>query len=288
MVTGGRHLSLVESALSRMGIDGALILVEPRGRNTGPAVAAAALAVDPGDVLVILPSDHVIGDQDAFRNALAAAVEQARAGFIVTFGIPPTRPDIGYGYIEVGEEHRGGARKVARFKEKPDADEAVRLVSDGRHLWNSGMFVAQAGSVIAEMARLHPTLLETVRGSVPEGSGVLTLRDEFSGAEALSFDHAVMEHTDLALVFPLDAGWDDVGSYLAIHTHSAQDADGNASAGRVVLDGVTDSLVVANSRLVAVAGLTGVAVIETPDAVLVVPLDQSQRVRKLAEGADKA
>lgn len=290
VVTGGRHLDLVNAALERVSVTGATVLVEPEGRNTGPAVAAAAIALDPDDVMVILPSDHVIGDVERFRDAVTAAAELAAAGGIVTFGIVPTRPDTGYGYIEIGEPVEAGAdaHRVARFKEKPDRAEAEVLVADGRHLWNSGMFVVTAGTAIAEFDRLRPDLLSAVRDAVPEGrrDGVVHLGDRFREAEALSFDHAVMEHTDRGMVLPLDAGWDDVGSYIALHKHAGPGADGNAVFGSVILDGVTDSLVVANSRVVAVAGLSGVAVIETPDAVLVVPLDQSQRVRKLAEGAE--
>lgn len=289
VVTGERHLGQVEKSLDRVGIGESLVLVEPEGRNTGPAVAAAALALDPSETMVILPADHVIADLDRFREAVISAVELARSGAIVTFGVPPARPDTGYGYIEVGDETEGGARRVASFKEKPDASEAARLVSDGRHLWNSGMFVAEAGTVVAEMGGHQPELLSAVEEALPaDVSTPVALGESFAGADAISFDHAVMEHTDLGLVLALDAGWDDVGSYLAIHAHSGQDSDGNAVSGRVVLDGVSGSLVLAHSRVVAVAGLSGVAVIETPDTVLVVPLHESQRVRKLAEGADPA
>ena len=290
VVTGIRHLELVSRSLERVGIGESLVLVEPQGRNTGPAVAAAALSLDPDEVMVILPSDHVIDDLARFRGAVSTASDLARQDSIVTFGVVPTRPDTGYGYIEVGESiGGGGAFRVTRFKEKPDEEEAERLVSDGRHLWNSGMFVARAGTVVSEMDRLQPRLLTAVRDALPGApSGVVELGERFTAADSMSFDHAVMEHTDHAVVVPLDAGWDDVGSYLALHAHSVLDGDGNAVSGRVVLDDVTGSLILSHSRVVAVAGVSGIAVIETPDAVLVVPLDQSQRVRKLAEGADSA
>jgi mannose-1-phosphate guanylyltransferase/mannose-6-phosphate isomerase len=287
VVTGGRHLDLVRSSLERLGHTEHLVLVEPEGRNTAPAVAAASLALDPDEVMVVLPSDHLIRDPARFRSAVERAAALAEGGSIVTFGITPTRPETGYGYIEIGEPAYDGAHRVARFKEKPGEEDARRMASDGRHLWNSGMFVLTAGTARAEFERLRPDMVEAVAAALPgSGPGVVALREGFRGVEAISFDHAVMEHTDRALVLELDAGWDDLGSYVALHAHSPQDADGNAVTGRVILDGVTDSLVVARSRVVAVVGLSGVAVVETPEAVLVVPLDQAQKVREIAEEAE--
>ncbi len=289
VVTGGRHLELVSASLKDLGAPDPVVLVEPEGRNTGPAVTAAALALVPTEVMVILPSDHVIDDLDAFRAAVTTASRLASSGGIVTFGVVPTRPDTGYGYIEIGDPVEDGAHRVARFREKPGEDEARAMLADGRHLWNSGMFVATAGTVLSEMERHQPQIMSAVRDALTRvDGGVIELGDRFREATSLSFDHAVMEHTEAGLVLSLDAGWDDVGSYLALHKHTDRDADGNAVSGRVVLDGVRDSLVIAGSRVVAVAGLEGVAVIETPDAVLVVPLDQSQRVRNLAEEAGSA
>lgn len=285
VVTGERYLGLVRSALDEAGTD-ALVLVEPSGRNTTPAVAAAALAVPPEDVLVILPSDHVVTDEDEFRSRIAEAARLARSEAIVTFGVVPTRPDTGYGYIEIGEPV-DGAHRVARFKEKPGAAEAEAYLADGRHLWNSGIFVASAGTVLAEIRRFRPDLLASVENAlVDPGPGVVRLGKSFLEAESISFDHAVMEETDRALVLSLEAGWDDVGSYRALHSHSPRDEAGNAFTGRVVSEDVTDSLVIATSRVVAVTGLDGVAVVETPDAVLVVPMDRAQEVRKLADRAE--
>ncbi len=286
VVTGGRHADLVREAV---GDTGALVLVEPAGRNTAPAVIAAALSVSHDTVLCVLPSDHLIGDLDAFRASVVAAAELARSGAIVAFGVPPTRADTGYGYLEVGEDAGGGAFRIARFKEKPDAEEAERLATDRRHLWNAGMFVFRASAAIAETERWQPDLLSAVRGSVPsQPGGFVALGEGFADAEAISFDHAIMERTELGVVLPLDAGWDDVGSFQSIHSHLPRDADGNAVVGRAILEGVTGSLVMARSRVIAVAGMSDVAVIETPEAVLVVPLDESQRVRDLAKGADTA
>jgi mannose-1-phosphate guanylyltransferase / mannose-6-phosphate isomerase len=285
VVTGERHLDLVRAALEEAGTD-ALVLVEPEGRNTAPAVTAAALAVPAEDVLVILPSDHIVSDEEAFRSRVVEAARLARSGAIVTFGVVPTRPDTGYGYIELGEPI-DGARRVARFKEKPAAAEAESFLANGRHLWNSGMFVASAGTVLDEVARLRPDLLSNVTAALGDPTqGVIRLGAPFAEVEAISFDHAVMEGTDRGLVVPLEAGWDDVGSFRALHSHSPQDEAGNATTGRVVVEDATDSLVIATSRVVAVAGVHGMAVVETPDAVLVVPLDRAQEVRELADRAE--
>lgn len=283
VVTGEDHLPLVQAGLTDSGITGALVLLEPVGRNTAPAVAAAATIADPDDVLVILPSDHLINDVDRFRGHVGDAAGHARAGSIVTFGVVPTRPDTGYGYIEVGDA-LDGAYRVARFREKPGAEEAAALVAEGRYLWNSGMFVAQAKHLEDEMSRTAPDVLQGARGAVGGSHGeVVRLSPSFGGVESISFDHAVMERTDRGVVIPIEVGWDDIGSYLALHGQASKDPRGNSVSGQVILDEVDDSLIVATSRVVAVAGMAGVVVVETPAAVLVVPLDRAQMVRSLAE-----
>lgn len=288
VVTGADHLTLVEEALSGAGIDDSLVLVEPEGRNTAPAVGAAVAVADREDVLVILPSDHLIDDPDRFREHVGRAVALALSGSIVSFGVVPTRPETGYGYIEAGESIEG-AHRVARFKEKPGVDEAAGLAADGRHLWNSGMFVAHSGTLDEEMARTCPGVISGARRAVGTAEdGVVRLGAGFANIESISFDHAVMERTERAVVIPIDVGWDDIGSYRALHGQLAKDQRANAVAGRVVLEDVEGSLIVATSRVVAVAGFTAVVVVETPDAVLVVPLDRAQEVRDLAERAGRS
>jgi mannose-1-phosphate guanylyltransferase/mannose-6-phosphate isomerase len=262
-----------------------VVIVEPMGRNTAPAVAAAALLADSEDVLVILPADHLIRDTGAFQDGVRTAVRHALAGSIVAFGITPTRAETGYGYIETGDSV-GDGWQVARFKEKPAVEEAGEMVADGRHLWNSGMFVAVAGTLIDEMAGICPALLEKVRGAVPTSiEGLAVLGPSFGAVEAISFDHAVMERTGRAVVIPLDVGWDDIGSYQALMGLSAKDGEGNAVSGPVVLENVTGSFIHATTRTVAVAGMSDVIVVEAADGVLVVPLSEAQRVKDLAERA---
>jgi mannose-1-phosphate guanylyltransferase/mannose-1-phosphate guanylyltransferase/mannose-6-phosphate isomerase len=178
----------------------------------------------------------------------------------------------------------GSAFRVERFKEKPNRDEAERLVADGRHVWNSGMFIATASVLVEEAAALAPEILASVRDAMraPE-DGVVRLGAEFSEAEKISFDHAIMERTKRAVVIPIDVGWDDVGSFEALWGVADRDGDGNVAVGDTVLVDVSDSFIHAGSRRVAVAGLTGVVVVETDDAVLVVPKDRSQLVKSLVE-----
>jgi mannose-1-phosphate guanylyltransferase/mannose-6-phosphate isomerase len=282
VVTGEAHLDLVHSSAEEAGVVLSLVIAEPEGRNTAAAALAAALVSDPEEVLALLPSDHLIRDDSGFAAAVDAATHHARKGAIVTFGIRPTRPETGYGYIEAAQAE-GDALQVVRFREKPSADEAQRLSTDGRHYWNSGMFVATARTLVEEAERLCPEILEPVRRALrPVEDSLLRLGAEFLEAPAQPFDIAIMERTGRGLVLPLDVGWDDVGSFEALWEVSDKVSEGNATRGEVVLIDVAGSLVIATSRTVSVVGLDDVVVIETPDAVLVVPRDQSQRVREAA------
>ena len=288
IVTGAAHLGLVESALQTRDLDDHEVIVEPIGRNTAPAAIAAALISEPEDVVVILPSDHLIDDVDGFQQAVGLAADHARAGAIVTFGIEPTRAEPGYGYIEIGDRREPGAFEVGVFEEKPTIESAREMVADGCHVWNSGMFVARSDRLLEE-AHIHcPTMAGGVEAALPTGGGrVHALASSFGEVEADSIDYAIMEKTDRAVVIPIDVGWNDVGSYRSLLTAVTRDPDGNHIEGEVTLHDVTGSFVKATSRTVAVAGLSDVVVVETPDAVLVLPLDRSQEVRDLARRVDR-
>lgn len=281
VVTGADHLSAVTEAAADAGVAPSLVIVEPRGRNTAPAVVAAALSLPAEEVMVILPSDHLIRETSGFVDAVQTSAPHAIAGSIVTFGIEPARPETGYGYIEKGDPV-DGAFRVRSFTEKPDIAEAERLVTGGQHLWNSGMFVVTAGFLI-EQARLHcPEVLEGVESSMTEAvDGRLALGAHFGEVESISLDHAVMEKTRSALVMPIDVGWDDVGSFHALWSVSTPDSQGNVAEGDVILVDVGSSFIKATSRKVAVAGMDDVVVVETPEAVLVVPRSKSQLVREV-------
>lgn len=287
VISGSGHIDLVRAAASRAKVAPALIMVEPAGRNTAPAAIGAALVSDPGEVLVILPSDHLIADEGGFRRAVSKAVEVASAGRIVTFGVVPVSPETGYGYIERGADI-DGAFEVERFKEKPDLEEAERLYSDGRHLWNSGIFVVSAEVLLDEASRHAPEIVRGVQDALTAPKAdILELGDSFANLEKISLDHAVMEKTTAAAVVPLEVGWDDVGSFDALWAVSDQDEQGNVVSGDALTLDVSGSLVLATSRRVAVAGLKDVVVVETPDAVLVLPRSRSQEVRRLIEDDER-
>ena len=282
VVCNRAHVAEVVAQLEEAGSPPSKVVVEPMGRNTAPAVAAAALALDPDTVMMVLPADHLIPDEEAFREAMSVAVEVAAGGSLVTFGVVPTRPDTGYGYIEpAGTE--GPAHRVERFVEKPDADTAARYVAAG-YLWNSGMFVFRADVILEELRRHEPAVVEAVAAALPTDAAgtVVELGEEFGDSPAISIDHAVMERTDRAVVVPLDAGWTDVGSWNSVWEALAPEG-GTVTSGEVLAVDVQRSYIRAESRPVAVIGLDDVVVVETPEGVLVMDRRRSQDVRLAAE-----
>ena len=282
VVTGAEHVLAVEKALAATSADVAAVLIEPSGRNTAPAVLAAALVSDPEEVLLVLPSDHLIADDAAFAVAVGRAVDFALNGDLVTFGIEPTRPETGYGYIEKGDAIDGGFR-VARFKEKPDDEEAERLLAEGAHLWNSGMFVFTVGQILDEARRHVPDMVIGVREALPaERLGRIRIGGGFSEVASISVDHAIMEKTEHAVVVPLEAGWSDIGSWQAVWELSTRDNAGNVLTGDVLALDVAGSYVHAGSRTIAMAGVEGMVVVETPEVVLIVPREKAQMVKDLA------
>lgn len=286
VVTGRDQVPAVEKALADKDVEATAILIEPSGRNTAPAVVAAALISGPDDVLMVLPSDHLIADVNAFGQAVTSAVELAESGALVTFGIEPNRPETGYGYIRKGGPV-GIGFQVDRFKEKPDADEAERLVADRGHLWNSGMFVFVAGRVLDEALLQAPEIVVGVEAALPSARvGKIRLGEEFAGVPSISIDHAIMEKAKNAVVIPLDAGWSDIGSWQSVWEESEHDNAGNALIGDVLAIDVVDSYVRSGSRTIAVAGVADLVVVETPEVILIVPKEKSQMVRDLAARSD--
>lgn len=283
IVTGVSHLDLVSSALADAGIEPFLVLSEPEGRNTAPATVAAALTVNPDEILVVLPSDHLIADRDGFTRSVETAVRFAASGHLVTFGVVPHRPETGYGYIEVGED-LDGASRVVRFIEKPDRTRAREFVAGSRHLWNSGMFVFQASALLEEARRFIPEIVSGVEEAlVGSGGRAHSLGPAFARVESISIDHAVMERTEGAVVVPIDVGWNDVGSWQSMWEIAEKDGDDNVLIGDVMADEVSGSYIRSTTRRVGVAGVRGIVVVETDDAILVVGRDHTQLVRGLAE-----
>ncbi len=262
------------------------IALEPQGRDTLAAVTlAACLAArrDPSAIVLVMPSDHLIPDAQKFGETAAAAARIAADGRIVVLGITPTEPSSAYGYIARGEPIGGGAHAVARFVEKPDAERAAWLIAEGC-LWNAGMFCFRADAGIREIETYAPDALEAVRRAIDEGSddlGALRLGPAFLSAPKISFDHAVMERTSRAAVVAADFAWSDIGDWKAVWEQSPRDAQGVAREGKVHARDVTDSYLRSDGRLLCVLGVSGLAVIDTPDAVLVAPIERAQEVKGL-------
>jgi mannose-1-phosphate guanylyltransferase/mannose-6-phosphate isomerase len=264
-------------------------LLEPAARNTAPAIALAAthfLARGEDPVMAILPADHVIRDVPAFHACLRLAIEAAEEGKLVTFGIEPTGPETGFGYIKAtvnGET----LPKVERFKEKPDAATAAAFLAEGGWYWNSGMFVWKASAIMKAVESALPDLAGVMRqiGNVFANASPNqeALREHFPKCESVSIDHGVLEKAKNLYLVPANIGWSDVGSWDALHEIADKDADGNSIQGNVLAFDCKDTLVRAGKRLVATVGVEGVSVIETPDAVLVAGRGASQDVKKVVE-----
>jgi len=288
VICNDAHRFLVAGQIEEIGIHPRLAL-EPQGRNTAPAVAVAALMVPPAErsetLLLVLPADHVIQHPDALAAAVGTAATAAIEGRLVTFGIVPTAPETGYGYIRAmaGDQP---VRSVDRFVEKPDFETARRYVQSGSYYWNSGMFLLSAAAYLEELQHHAPEIVAACEQALAKEAGSDPVKldaEAFAACPADSIDYAVMEKTDRAAVVPLDAGWSDVGSWAALHDVSDQDGEGNTLLGDVVAVDCRDSLVRAESRLVGAVGLEGCVVIETKDAVLVAPKNRAQDVKKLVD-----
>ena len=291
IVCGNEHRFLVAEQLREIGVAALGILLEPAGRNTAPAVAAAAQylrTVDPEALMLVLPADHVITDVAAFHAAIAGAAALAAGGALATYRVVPIAPETGYVYIHRGPGVGGGAAyQVDRFVEKPDLDKARAFVDDGGYYWNSGMFLFRAERYLSELAGFAPAIAASAETAVQKAYRDMDFcrLDEaaFAASPSDSIDYAVMERTAHAVVVPADIGWSDVGSWSALREVLPHDADGNATRGDVYLDGVSDSLVRAESRIVALVGVRDLVVVETADAVLVAHKDQVQRVKQVVE-----
>jgi len=286
VVCGNEHRFLVAEQLREVGITPQGILLEPVGRNTAPAVTAAArhlLAQDPEAVMLVLPADHVIEKNDAFRLAIERAAALVEHGSLATFGVVPTAPETGYGYIRRGEPLPGvdDCYKIERFVEKPD-----RNTAEGFY-WNSGMFMFRADRFLAEIEKHAPQIADSAERAMQNAYRDLDFcrLDEaaFTACPSDSIDYAVMEHTRDGVVVSADIGWSDVGSWSALADVQDKDADGNAVRGDVYLDSTSNTLVRAESRIVAVVGVKDLVVVETPDAVLVAHKDQVQRVKNVVD-----
>lgn len=285
IVVGEEHRFLTQNQIEELGFEDKItIILEPVGRDTAPAICAAAFwafaRYDEDTVMLVLPADHLIRKQEAFAQGIEQAKELAAQGYLVTFGITPHSPETGYGYIQ-----KGDGNKVLSFVEKPDKETAKRYVAAGNYYWNSGMFAFSLKTYMAEARKYAPQICSSMENSVDRGrmeESFYWLEPQSMEACACeSIDYALMEKSDQVAVVPVDIDWNDIGSWQAFWTVSGKDADGNVVQGDVVLEDVHNSLFRAEKRLVAGVGLEDTLVVETADAVLVAPLAKAQEVKKI-------
>jgi mannose-1-phosphate guanylyltransferase/mannose-6-phosphate isomerase len=297
VISNQEHRFLIAEQLRAADIANSGIILEPVGRNTAPAAAIASLVAlerDPQALILLMPSDHVVGDRAAFHAAIASAASAAAAGALVTFGIRPSGPETGYGYIKAGSVVAGapGALAVERFVEKPDRVTAERYLAAGDYFWNSGMFLFRAQVFLDELSRLQPRMLEACRESLAEAHRDMDFirlgEQAFLACPSDSIDYAVMEKATRAAVVPVEMGWNDVGSWQSLWDIAAHDGGGNAITGDVVTEKTSNSYLRSEGPLVAVVGVKDLVVVATKDAMLVSHRDASQDVKKIVEQLELA
>lgn len=287
------HRFIVAEQMRQIDVEPTAILLEPIGRNTAPAVTVAALqATERGKdpLLLVLAADHVIRDASEFRRVIEAGRIPAEKGRLVAFGIVPTAPETGYGYIEATELLSGGQDKavpIARFVEKPDLADAEQFLASGRFTWNSGMFLFKASAMLSELERLSPEVVSCCRAALEEDLPDLEFlrleREAFAKCPNIAIDVAVMEQTELGTVLPLDAGWNDVGSWSALWENADHDVNGNVLRGRVIAEGSRNCYLRSEHRLVVGLGVENLVVVETDDAVLIAERSKAQDIKTIVK-----
>jgi mannose-1-phosphate guanylyltransferase/mannose-6-phosphate isomerase len=290
LICNFRHRFIAAEQLRAIDVQPRRIYLEPVGRNTAPAVAIAAFDVrdaDPDGLMLVLPSDHVILHVPSLHKAIADASDLAQQGYLVTFGILPTAPKTGYGYIRQGDMLENGARgkgyKVAAFVEKPNRETAIQYLKSRSYLWNSGIFMFKAAHYLEELKRLAPVIYEKswqTYQNIQHDTEFSRLSEElFSQCPDNSIDYAIMEKTDKAVVIPVDMGWSDVGSWGALWEIMNKDVHGNAADGHVYMKDVNNCYIKSDKEIVAALGIDGLIIIDTDNALLVAHMDKEQEVR---------
>lgn len=288
VVANNRHADMIDAQLAVIKSSPSAIILEPAGRNTAPAIALAALAAGGSDaILLVMPSDHVIADVDAFHDAVRRALPKVQEGWLATFGISPDAPETGYGWIQAGEAIAEGVHRVARFVEKPPLDAAQAMLAAGDHVWNGGIFLFRADRYLAELGQHEPTMLaaceQAMQQATQDGNRIAPDAAEFARAPSQSIDYAVMEKAERVVVVPVAMGWNDLGSWDALHAISTHDDGGNVHHGEVIAIDTHDCLVRSDGIRVAMVGVSDLIVVASGNDLLILPRGRSQDVKKLVE-----
>lgn len=292
LVANAAHADIIDEQLSASGINDYLVLLEPFGRNTAPAIALAALETQPSDAMLVMPSDHMIADLPAFHAAIARALPLVTEGWLVTFGITPDAPETGYGYIKMGETCGDQVHKVARFVEKPNAALADAMLAEGNHVWNAGIFLFRADAYLAALERHQPEMLTAVKASLEgaERTGLHVSPDAqaFAACPSDSVDYAIMEREDRVACVPVNMGWSDVGSWDSLHAISAKDDDGNAVRGEALALGARNCLIHTDGPRVTLVDVDDLIVVVSQGEVMILRRGESQKVRNVTEAIKNA
>ena len=261
------------------------VILEPMGKNTAPCIAMAVFEFlkkySPDEVVAVLPADHYISKQKDYTDFLTYAFEQAKStGKFITFGITPNRPETGYGYIEIGDKVHDHTYKGIRFVEKPNIDLAEEYVESGKYVWNSGMFVFRISTFIEELKKNEPEIYDSVL-EIVQSSDKDFVKEKYSLLPSTSIDYAIMEKLDEFLVVPADIGWDDVGSWRALETTKGKNASGNVLIGDCIVKDVKNSIIFNEGKLIAAVGLEDIVIVNTEDALLVIPKDRLNQIKEI-------
>lgn len=288
IVANAAHAEIVEEQLAAMGFTDAILLLEPCARNTAPAIAIAALALDdPKSPMLVMPSDHVIADTDAFDAATAALLPMVEDGWLATYGITPTGPETGYGYIQMDAEQAAGANKVKRFVEKPDAARAAEMIASGDHVWNGGIFLFRADVYLGVLAVHAPEMLAAAQAAMDKAerydNQIHPDATEFAACPSDSIDYAVMEKAERVAVAPVSMGWSDVGSWDSLHEIGTKDDAGNVTTGAVRIDASSGNLIHAEGIRISLHGVDDLIIVANGNEVMIMPRGSSQKVRDFAK-----
>mgnify|MGYP002723426678 CR=1 FL=1 len=287
LVSNALHAGIIDEQLQKSGIADYRVILEPIGRNTAPAIALAALEAQNDDALLVMPSDHVIADLPAFHEAIARALPLVAQGWLVTFGIKPDGPETGYGYIQMGNLCGDDVYAVARFVEKPDVANAERMLNEGDHAWNAGIFLFRADAYLAAMETHQPDMLKAVKTAMAQakrdGAHIFPDAMAFHACPSDSVDYAIMERETQVACVPVSMGWSDVGSWDSLHAVSTRCADENAVLGDALLLGARNCLVHSDGPRITLVDVDDLIVVVAQGDIMILKRGESQKVRKVTE-----